>query len=184
MVGWTHAGEAHILASTELDHATLDWTARTYHLTADDLRNLRPQHTLTAVIHRYVHIVAPTYAEALAKLLFEHQWRPDSEAARRELAASLGPGGNPRDEAGRGSLALPPSIAAIDDAVAAGASAPWAPGEREAMAAPAPDHCRLCDAELHYWRSDAPTAPDVHAEDCPWRLAREHVDRLEPEEQR
>ena len=44
--------------------------------------------------------------------------------------------------------------------------------------------CALCGGEVHHWHDDARTALDIHTEDCPWRLAREYVAQLEPEEQR
>jgi hypothetical protein len=85
MVGWQDGGWHWLLASRDLESATLDWVRRGYDFTSWETF-LRPDafrpawHVdIVGAGGSMVLIKTHTYAECLADLLFNHGWRADSE---------------------------------------------------------------------------------------------------------
>lgn len=83
LVGWRENGRCRLLASEDIDHATLSFARvqQQYVFTdADDLRRrgIRAARHIDADVLSYVLIEADTYAECLAALLFGYQWKPDT----------------------------------------------------------------------------------------------------------
>lgn len=84
LVGWREHGKCVLLASEDIDHATLRFApnvayAKMYR-DAEDLRaiGIQAPRNVNADITAYVVIEADTFAECLAALLFGYQWKPDT----------------------------------------------------------------------------------------------------------
>lgn len=88
IVGWREHGKCRMLASENVDHATLKFAQVPQYFQFRDAAEMRSRgigmaRTLDADITSYVLIEADTYAECLAALLFGYQWKPDTIRAIR-----------------------------------------------------------------------------------------------------
>lgn len=80
MVGWRENGHVCILASRHLTESQVDWQQREYVFRDfDDMRrNLKLAATAVVNMDDYIIVKAPTYIEAIAKLV--RKWDPDLQA--------------------------------------------------------------------------------------------------------
>lgn len=83
LVGWRERGRCILLASEDVDHATLTFAKVRQQFEFEDVATMRAMgikaaRDLTATITKYVLIEADTFAECLAALLFGYQWKPET----------------------------------------------------------------------------------------------------------